>query len=294
MFCVFIPLTYQGVAGITNGNVEKSDEISKTDDDLSSTEMGLDAAGRNQSEPEGPPDSHEAMNNRELKPKLTIGNRRKRSYEFLVGLVKRNASVYEVTKNGKTTPATDADVKASEVLLELLVKIAANPQQWSRVHALLQKIDNDLIKSKELVDNIKTSPIVRDDVAKTKQLVDDDITSLQQETTKYPWLPATKTNHIPAPYQKNFAYHRVTGNPLTHAPSSGSNKNPKAYIAVSVIAPKATHGQIDPAAAEADDLMLENELKELKPWSHQQNLKNMADIRSRWVIQTDKEALSSP
>lgn len=68
--------------------------------------MGLDAAGRNQSEPEGPPDSHEAMNNRELKPKLTIGNRRKRSYEFLVGLVKRNASVYEVTKNGKTTPAT--------------------------------------------------------------------------------------------------------------------------------------------------------------------------------------------
>lgn len=38
-------------------------------------------------------DSHEAMNNREIPPKM----REKRSYEFLMGLINNN-SRYEVTK----------------------------------------------------------------------------------------------------------------------------------------------------------------------------------------------------
>lgn len=41
----------------------------------------------------GPPDSHEAMNNREINPKI----REKRSYEFLMGLINNN-SKYEVTR----------------------------------------------------------------------------------------------------------------------------------------------------------------------------------------------------
>lgn len=42
----------------------------------------------------GPPDSHEAMNNREFKSR----HREKRSFEFLVGLINNN-SKYEVIRS---------------------------------------------------------------------------------------------------------------------------------------------------------------------------------------------------
>lgn len=35
--------------------------------------------------------------------------------------------------------ASDENIRASEVLLELLVKIAAHPSQWEQVHDLLRK-----------------------------------------------------------------------------------------------------------------------------------------------------------
>lgn len=59
----------------------------------------LKAAGNTSAE-FGPPDSHEAMNNRELTGNL----RQKRSYEFLIGLVHNN-SKYEVTRVD-STPTT--------------------------------------------------------------------------------------------------------------------------------------------------------------------------------------------
>lgn len=95
------------------------------------------------------------------------------------------------------------------------------------------------------------------------------------DITKYPWQ-LVKNNK--GTYPRNFAYHRVTGKPFN------KDKNPKAYIAVSVIAPKPINTR-----SKNDDITLENELKELKPWTHSQNLKNMAAIRSRWVIQSDEE-----
>lgn len=79
-------------------------------------------------------------------------------------------------------------------------------------------------------------------------------------------------------FPRNFAYHRVTGKPFN---TNNKSKNPKAYIAVSVIAPK--------PMAKSEDVSLENELKELKPWTHKQNLRNMAAIRSRWLIQSDDD-----
>ncbi|KAI4468600.1 hypothetical protein MML48_2g00014078 [Holotrichia oblita] len=98
-------------------------------------------------------------------------------------------------------------------------------------------------------------------------------------TTRYPWQGQPKP--AKSSFPRNFAYHRVTGNPLYH---NNLNNNPKAYIAVSVIAPKPINDR-----PTDDELILENELRELKPWTHNQNLKNMASIRSRWVIQSDKE-----
>ncbi|KAF7283210.1 hypothetical protein GWI33_001177 [Rhynchophorus ferrugineus] len=53
-------------------------------------------------------------------------------------------------------------------------------------------------------------------------------------------------------YQKNFAYHKVTGKP------AHLKKNPIAYIAVSAISPKPSDSE--------EDIMLETELHRLKPW----------------------------
>ncbi|KAK9869337.1 hypothetical protein WA026_003092 [Henosepilachna vigintioctopunctata] len=78
-------------------------------------------------------------------------------------------------------------------------------------------------------------------------------------------------------YPKYFSYHRVTGKPVF------IKKNPTAYVAVSVVAPKS------PDVRSNEDLELEHELRQLKPWTHSQNLKNMESIRSRWVIDNNKE-----
>lgn len=80
------------------------------------------------------------------------------------------------------------------------------------------------------------------------------------------------------PYPKTFAYQRVTGRPMY------LQKNPKAYIAVSVIAPKYIN-----SGTKDEDMILEKELRQLKPWTHDQNLKNMASIRSRWIIQREDD-----
>lgn len=104
---------------------------------------------------------------------------------------------------------------------------------------------------------------------------DENYVTETSDMTKYPWQLKTTTKNT---YPRNFAYHRVTGKPFN------KDKNPKAYIAVSVIAPKPINTR-----SKMNDVTLENQLKELKPWTHSQNLKNMAAIRSRWVIQTDEE-----
>lgn len=231
-----------------------------------------------------------------------------------------------------------------------MVKIAADPVQWDKVHKLLrkprfhpnltqltlislsEKIDNDLRTSKLLLENlpksekaelvlqkkeqfertseattIKSKPA--EDVKKMVVVLNgnkrgksrsegalksnkwpefepegriiykppSELEHQSFETSKYPWQSETKPGS--KTYPRNFAYHRVTGHPLYH---TNIDKNPKAYIAVSVIAPKPLHSR-----PQDEDLILENELRQLKPWTHKQNLKNMAAIRSRWVIESE-------
>ena len=108
----------------------------------------------------------------------------------------------------------------------------------------------------------------------------DTSTTAATSTTEQPWRIRQRT-----PYIRNLAYHRVTGNPVPYRPGMGSN--PKAYIAVSVIAPKRASTRTPDGGDADDEIMLENELRQLKPWTHDQNLKNMASLRSRWVIRSD-------
>lgn len=69
---------------------------------------------------------------------------------------------------------------------------------------------------------------------------------------------------------RQFEYRVVTDRPFVHS------KTPKAYIAVSVIAPK-------PMEPQEDDFFLENELRQLKPWPLQQEYQEAEPIQPRWI-----------
>lgn len=66
---------------------------------------------------------------------------------------------------------------------------------------------------------------------------------------------------------RQFEYRVVTDRPFVHS------KTPKAYIAVSVIAPK-------PMEPQEDDFFLESELRQLKPWPLRPDYQ---DVEPRWV-----------
>lgn len=86
--------------------------------------------------------------------------------------------------------------------------------------------------------------------------------------------PQMKFKQDPAPNNKNrhhqFEYRVVTDRPFVHS------KTPKAYIAVSLIAPK-------PIESQEDDFFLENELRELKPWPLHQDYQEPEHIHRSWI-----------
>ncbi|XP_031327318.1 uncharacterized protein LOC116173859 [Photinus pyralis] len=298
------------------------------------------------------------MNNRDLSSKQSKSYREKRSYEFLMGLINNN-SRFEVTNVDMPAPndRKKNQIVKNQALLELMIKIAADPEQWEKVHRLLRKIDNDLITSKKLFDSIQNSiedinnfssvaqpmtnensskrgnedlersnksaahttdkrqgeivtnttndnstielhkmvvilngdkqrptPNKAEEALKTNKWPDfetegklvykpnDDLGHQNVDSSRYNWQSGGNSGS--KSYPRNFAYHRVTGNPLYH---SNLDKNPKAYIAVSVIAPK----PLRPALQ--DDIILENELRQLKPWNSNKGYKTMAAGRSRWI-----------
>lgn len=279
---------------------DKEEESSTQSDEVS--EISLKNIS-DSSEAEGPPDSHEAMNNRDLSQ---LGKpRTKRSYEFLMGLINNN-SRYLVTKDEPTINNLEKkqqreDLGTSERLLELMVKIASNPEQWEKVHRLLQQIDKDITASKQLVENLrlqssnehqrtnKTKNIVRtsSQVANSTLLNKElplpaDNGQMGKNLSDFSW-PKFPTNSpsvnfilntptvspikdsnlgLAKTYPKYFSYHRVTGKPFV-------NKDTKAYIAVSV--------KTGSEEESSEDLELEHELRQLKPWtkSKYQNLKSV-------------------
>lgn len=69
---------------------------------------------------------------------------------------------------------------------------------------------------------------------------------------------------------RQFEYRVVTDRPFVHS------KTPKAYIAVSLIAPK-------PMESQENDFLLESELRQLKPWALQQDYQDVDNLQGRWV-----------
>ncbi|CAG9829457.1 unnamed protein product [Diabrotica balteata] len=216
---------------------------------------------------------------------------------------------------------------ASEVLLELMVRIASHPDQWDRVHKLLQTIDQDLRASRNVVEHVQslsTSSDILTNNLETSTFGPTLSTKKQNISTNYnrtlkikkkleeelPWpnfdesdnnvkfvnssytklnetqsqnlMEKAKNKTSKSAYPKNFTYHRVTGKP------DSTSKNPKAYIAVSIIAPKSASKDTNSKQSD-EEVTLENELHQLKPWSHVQNLKNMESIRSKWHVKKNQK-----
>ncbi|XP_044264543.1 uncharacterized protein LOC123011250 [Tribolium madens] len=285
MYCKIVVLFYCvltiGLLPVTFADMEDtSDEGGRYQESKSSQQ--------NESISAGPPDSHEAMNYRETD--LLTRNKRDNL------LNDDNTDYAKLIKTRHLDQDDSSNVTASELLLELMIKIAAHPEQWNKVHNLLGNINNDILMSEKLLENLQKAKTKPEPDAKSveKKLKEKMINKTENretgEWTDFQTKMKDKLgflNTIPPdsyhlrnnqykPIPKTFAYQRVTGRPMY------LQKNPKAYIAVSVIAPKYIN-----SGTKDEDLILEKELRQLKPWTHDQNLKNMASIRSRWVIQRE-------
>lgn len=77
--------------------------------------------------------------------------------------------------------------------------------------------------------------------------------------------------------EKEFLFHRVTGKPLNYRSNYDKPTARNAYIAVSVVGPK------------NKDNLLEDELRQLKPWNHQDNLNRMENLRKKWFLQPNRQ-----
>lgn len=128
---------------------------------------------------------------------------------------------------------------------------------------IYEKIQQSNINKTEFAMENNKWPVFEE---KSKPVNSKDYTSFESsEVAKYPWQLQNKNK---AYSHNNFVYHRVTGQP--NLPNL--NKNPKAYIAVSVIAPK---------PMDTENIELENELRQLKPWTPNHHLLNV----NRWQEQ---------
>ncbi|CAH1974391.1 unnamed protein product [Acanthoscelides obtectus] len=77
---------------------------------------------------------------------------------------------------------------------------------------------------------------------------------------------------VKSTYQKNFAYHRVTGIPMS------LNRPPKAYMAVSVPDPQPQVPLSSSHTSNEEDAILENELHQLKPWKPKHEVENNGEL----------------
>ncbi|CAG9762315.1 unnamed protein product [Ceutorhynchus assimilis] len=197
----------------------------------------------------GPADSHEAMNNRDFKSHL----RKKRSFEFLVGLVNNN-SKYEVIRSdpAMTSPkinkvgSLDQDLISSDNILRHQKQLEEEYLETN----MKRKIENNI------------SNHYKFDSTTIKWPTFDDIENVgSAASTQIAFLKKGGKNSENRNSQKNFAYHKVTGKP------AHLKKNPTAYIAVSAISPKPSEP--------GEDLILETELHQLKPWKNKVTTKKV-------------------
>lgn len=132
------------------------------------------------------------------------------------------------------------------------------------VQRLIILLDNAEQRTKNRSNSINAWPNLEDTKDKEKD----------EKTTEnmYPWNKAPLKPSFSK--EKEFTFHRVTGKPIHHRSSLDKSRN--AYVAVS-IGPK------------NKDNLLEDELRQLKPWNHQDNLNRMENLRKKWFLQPNRE-----
>ncbi|XP_063921505.1 uncharacterized protein LOC135136237 isoform X2 [Zophobas morio] len=161
---------------------------------------------------------------------------------------------------------------AGELLLELMIKIATYPNYWNKIEKLLGNLNSNMLPQRilDLRQEYKEKArfLIRKHATNTKSQ------NFSQMNTTGQWAPFHNWANGYSIYSKTFVYQKVTGK------SNILDNNPKTYVAVSVIAPKQS------SVKSKKNLSLERDLRILKYWTHQDNLKNVTFLSSRWFIKT--------
>lgn len=185
-----------------------------------------------------------------------------------------------------------------------------------KIHFIfLEKIDNDIVTSKKILNNLEsadtttpepttiTTPSSTTEIQENTTvgevqrliiLLDNEEQKTKNRTHQKAWPdldeatkkePTEKTTENLYPWnkkppsfskEKEFTFHRVTGKPLHYRSNVDKTTARNAYVAVSVIGTK-------------NDKVLEDQLHQLKPWNHQDNLNRMETLRKRWFLQPDRQ-----
>ncbi|XP_071453949.1 uncharacterized protein [Hetaerina americana] len=169
------------------------------------------------------------------------------------------------------------DPKRDEDLLELMLRIAENPDEWKRVHDLLRQLDDDLTTYERTMQRVQALATVRSAQEASGAEEREEKAARREEMSRW-GLPAgahgEATSTTPQPsrpppdghgdeWRPKFAYHRVTSAPLLpdlflqqhqqqqqhHHEGAAPGHPPhhrNAYIAVSIIAPPARGSKTPP------------------------------------------------
>lgn len=194
-------------------------------------------------------------------------------------------------KNVDTT--TIKPTTTTTVTTESSVKERSTTTEIDEVQKLIILLDNEeQFAKKKSNESRKIWPNLDDDyVMSSSSKAATTITTTQNNI--YPWSNKVSVTggvsgkNLSSPSSNNrdfeFSYHRVTGLPLPYRSNYDKTRARNAYIAVSVIAPKSRDVRL---GLEKQDHLLEDELRQLKPWSHEENLSKMENIRNKWFLRS--------
>lgn len=173
----------------------------------------------------------------------------------------------EIEEEQATTTTTTEPSTTQE---PIPVTEPAENQTVGDVQRLIILLDNEQEQSR-LRNNSRKWPNMEDNQLPTEKISPEDKTASEN---MYPW---NKSPIKPFPKEKEFTFHRVTGKPMHYRSNFDKTTARNAYVAVSAIGPK------------SKDALLEDELRQLKPWNHQDNLNRMENLRKKWFIQPGRQ-----
>lgn len=166
----------------------------------------------------------------------------------------------------KTENSTQRNSSTADDVQKLIILLGNEKQNNFSRNSWPNLDDNNTNSSEDLEESYQNFERLSKDQTATTQNI-------------YSWANKPSLKNTTREFE--FAYHRVTGQPLPYRSNYDKARARNAYIAVSVIGPKSRDVPL-----EKQDNLLEDELRQLKPWSREDNLGKMENIPRKWIFQS--------